>query len=83
MSLEKEIIEIKKRNKKVELDKAWETSLTRKLIIAVLTYFVIVIFFYFANLPNPFVNAIVPALAFVLSTLTMPIFKNIWMKFNK
>ena len=29
--LEKEIIQIKERNKRVELDKKWETSWTRKL----------------------------------------------------
>ena len=31
MDLNKEIEEIKKRNKRVELDKAWETSWTRKI----------------------------------------------------
>ncbi|MFH2028909.1 MAG: hypothetical protein ABIJ08_07240 [Nanoarchaeota archaeon] len=78
--LKKEIEKIKQRNRKVELDKAWETSLTRKIILAILTYFVIVIFFYFANLPNPFINSIVPALAFVLSTMTLPFVKNVWLK---
>jgi len=47
MDLEKEIKEIKKRNKKVEMEKAWETSIFRKVIIAILTYLVIVLFFYF------------------------------------
>ena len=37
MDLEKRIIEIEKRNKRVELDKSWETSLTRRLCIIVLT----------------------------------------------
>jgi len=78
MNLKEELNRIKERNKRVELDKAWETSLTRKLIVAILTYFVIVIFFYFAGLPKPFVNSIVPALAFVLSTLSLPFFKRIW-----
>lgn len=31
--LEKEIIQIKERNKRVELDKKWETSWTRKICI--------------------------------------------------
>ena len=39
MDLEKEIKEIKERNKRVETDKAWETSWTRKICIALLTYF--------------------------------------------
>lgn len=37
MDLNKEIEEIKKRNKRVELDKAWETSWTRKICICILT----------------------------------------------
>lgn len=81
MDLEKEIIKIKKRNKKVEIDKAWETSIFRKVIIAVLTYFVIVLFFYFAWLDKPFINAIVPTIWFLLSTLSMKIFKKIWLIF--
>ena len=47
-NLEQEIKKIKQRNDKVEADKAWETSNFRKIIIAILTYFVIVLFFYFA-----------------------------------
>jgi hypothetical protein len=77
--LEKEIEKIKSRNSRVEADKAWEMSRARKIIIAVLTYFVIVVFFFFAGLPNPFVNSIVPAAAFILSTLTLPLFKKVWL----
>lgn len=33
MDLEKEINDIKARNKRVELDKAWETSWTRRICI--------------------------------------------------
>ena len=36
--LEREIGKIKQRNKKVEADKAWETSTTRKAIISIFTY---------------------------------------------
>lgn len=75
-----EINQIKERNKKVEGDKAWETSWFRKIIIAMFTYLIIVIFFYFAGLPKPFINSIIPALAFVLSTLTLPIIKNWWLQ---
>ena len=78
--LEQEISKIKERNIKVETDKAWETSSFRKVLIAILTYFVIVLFFYFADLAKPFINAIVPTLGFVLSTLSVPVFKNIWIK---
>lgn len=78
--LQFEINKITKRNQRVEADKAWETSWTRKIIILFLTYIVIVVFFYCARLPRPFANAIVPAAAFVLSTLTIPLFKKWWLK---
>ena len=78
--LQLEIEEIKKRNQRVEAAKAWETSWTRKIVIAILTYIVIVVFFYFAGLPKPFINAIIPAVAFIVSTLTVPLFKNWWLK---
>jgi cell division septal protein FtsQ len=58
--IEKEIKKIKERNKRVEEDKARETSITRKIIIMLLTYALIVIFFYTAQLPKPRINAIVP-----------------------
>lgn len=78
--IKKDIAEIKERNARVEKDKAWETSSARKILIAILTYIVIVIFFLFSRLPNPFVNAIVPTLGFVLSTASIPYFKKIWIK---
>ena len=78
--LQSEIETIKTRNKRVEADKAWETSMSRKVIVSVLTYFVIVLFFYSAGLPNPFINAIVPTLGFILSTLSLPLLKEIWLK---
>lgn len=80
-NLEEKIRQIEERNKRVELDKAWETSWGRKIVIAILTYFIIVLFFYFANLPKPFINSIVPTLAFMLSILSLIVFKKVWMKY--
>ena len=81
--LELEIKKLKQRNKHVEQAKAWETSLTRKLLICGLTYIVIVLFFYSASLPKPFINSIVPTLGFFLSTLTMPKAKSYWIQRSK
>jgi polyferredoxin len=80
MNAKKEIDLIKARNSRVEADKAWETSKTRKIVVAVLTYLVIVVFLYSVGLPNPFVNAIVPTIGFLLSTLTLSFLKNIWVQ---
>lgn len=78
--LQSEIENIKARNMRVEADKAWETSWTRKMVISVLTYSVIATFFYFAGLPNPLINSIVPAAGFILSTLTISVIKRIWLR---
>ena len=78
--LKNEVEKIKERNAKVEADKAWETSLFRKLLVAVLTYIVIVLFFIVAELPKPFINPIVPTLGFLLSTLSISYFKTLWLK---
>jgi preprotein translocase subunit SecF len=81
--IKKDIQEIKERNARVEMDKAWEMSMARKLLVAVLTYIVIVLFFFFAELPSPFLNAIVPTLGFILSTLSISYFKKVWIKNRK
>ena len=81
--IEKRIIKIEGRNKRVELDKAWEISFQRKLLIFVLTYLTIGLFMSFINVDRPFLNAIVPSLGFLFSTLSIPLFKNIWIKSQK
>ena len=79
--LEKRIEKIEDRNKNVEKDKAWETSYTRKILIIIFTYFSIVLYLYFIVGIDPWINAIVPALGFLLSTLSLPFFKELWSKY--
>jgi hypothetical protein len=81
--LQTDVEKIKARNARVEKDKAWETSWTRRSLILVLTYFVVVIFFLVNHLPKPFVNSLVPTLGFFLSTITIPWVKAIWLKRKK
>jgi 4-hydroxybenzoate polyprenyltransferase len=81
--LQQQIDEIKARNKRVEIDKARETSRARKILIALLTYAVIVLFFYAASLPKPFLNALVPTIAFILSTLGFDLFKKLRIRDRK
>ena len=82
-NLEQRIQNIEERNRKVEADKAWETSIARRLILASSSYLVIAVFFVVIELPNPWLNAIVPALAFVIQQLSMPFFKKLWLKLKK
>jgi sterol desaturase/sphingolipid hydroxylase (fatty acid hydroxylase superfamily) len=81
--LEKRIEKIEERNKKVEKDKKWETSLTRRLLLILFTYLTISIYLQFINIPSPWLNAIVPAVAFWLSTLTLPYIRTLWEKYKK
>ena len=78
--LEKELSLIKARNKKVELDKAWETSLTRKVLLSIFTYIAVGFYLNAISVPQPWLNAIVPTFAFLLSTLTLPFFRKLWEK---
>ena len=83
MDLEKEIENIKKRNKKVELDKKWETSWTRKICIMVLTYIVVVIYSYLiSKISNIWLSSLVPVIGFTLSTLSLKFVRRIWEKKN-
>lgn len=77
-ALEKEIDSIKKRNEKVTEDKVWETSKTRKALLTVFTYISIGLYLQVINVSHPWLNAIVPSIGFLLSTLTLPYFKGIW-----
>jgi len=81
LDLEKRIEKIELRNKKVETDKAWETSFTRKILIAVFTYLAIALYLKFIVGISPWINAIVPTVGFLLSTLTLPLFKKLWIDY--
>lgn len=77
--IEKEIKEIKERNKRVELDKKWETSLTRKICIAILTYIVVVTYSYMIDkISNIWLSSLVPVIGFTLSTLSLKGVRMLW-----
>lgn len=79
--LEKEIENIKERNKRVELDKAWETSWTRRICICILTYIVVIIYSYVVrNYDNIFLSSLVPVIGFTLSTLSLRYIRKVWEK---
>lgn len=81
MDLKQEIEKIKERNKRVELDKKWETSLTRRILIVILTYIVVVIYsFSIDKINNIFLSSLVPVFGFVLSTMSLNGIRKIWEK---
>lgn len=78
--LEKRVASIEERNARVELDKGWEISAARKIIILVTTYILIAIYMTFIGVTDPWLNAIIPSLGFLISTMTLQWAKNIWLK---
>ena len=52
--IENEINKIKERNKRVELDKKWETSTIRRICICILTYIVVITYSYIIKKKDTF-----------------------------
>ena len=79
MNVEEEIKKIQERNKRVEKDKAWETSWTRRICIMVLTYIVVICYSYIVkNFDSIFLSSLVPVIGFTLSTLSLKLVRKIW-----
>ena len=80
-NLEERIKRIEERNKRVELDKEWETSWTRRICIMILTYIVVITYSYIVrNYNRILLSSLVPVMGFGLSTLSLNIVRKIWEK---
>lgn len=78
---EREIRAIKERNKRVETDKAWETSWVRRLCIMGLTYVVVVLYSAtISQISNVWLSSLVPVMGFLLSTLSLRLVRKLWEK---
>ena len=82
--IENEINKIKERNKRVELDKKWETSTIRRTCICILTYIVVITYSYIIKkYDSIFLSSLVPVIGFTLSTLSLGLVRKVWEKNNK
>ena len=79
-TIEQRLNAIEERNRRVETHKAWETSVSRKISIVLLTYFVMYLVFWSLDSQPAWRNAIIPTLGFFLSTLSLPFLRNEWEK---
>lgn len=82
-TVETRLSAIEERNCRVEIDKEWETSRFRKALVAIFTYFSIGTYFWAIGIERPWINALVPSLAFLVSTLAFPFFRKIWERGKK
>jgi len=78
--LETKMLEIEKRNKRVEQDKSWETSNLRKILIIIMTYIFAVLYLHIADTTNPYFGAVVPCVGFFLSTQSLQLIKKKWLE---
>lgn len=82
--LKEGISNIENKNKKVELDKKWETSYLRRILICILTYIVTVAYSYLVSKMNSiFLSSLVPAIGFGLFTLSLKLCRKILEKYQK
>lgn len=77
--IKKRLLKIEARNRRVELDKTWETSWMRRLLILIFTYVLIGFYMNAVNIDHPWLNAVIPSLGFLLSTLTISWLKSLWL----
>jgi hypothetical protein len=70
-TLEERVAQLEARNRRVEADKAWETSWTRRIAIMLLIYLIVVFYLHFVVHIDPWINAFVPVIGYSLSTLTI------------
>ena len=78
--LQRKLDEIQDRNQRVEADKAWETSLTRRAFISIITYIVALLWLYIIDEKGIWLKAVIPVAGFILSTLSLPALKRLWIK---
>ena len=85
MDIEKDTKEIKARNRRVEADKAWETSMFRKVLISVFTYLITAIVFYLIGIKDYLASALIPTIGYFLSIQSLPFIKKWWVenRYNK
>lgn len=76
--IEQDILNIEERNARVEMDKAWERSWTRRISIVVMTYVIASIWLAVINESNVFLKALIPTAGYLLSTLSLPQIKRYW-----
>lgn len=79
MTIEDRISAIEARNKRVAIDKTWETSVTRRGSIILITYlFASIIFIYVIPTTEWYLAALVPVVGYTLSTLGLPQIRKAW-----
>ncbi len=78
--IQQTLAQLQARNKRVEADKAWETSRFRIGTILVITYVIAALVLYILGVERYYLSALIPTIGFLLSTMSLPIIKRYWIK---
>lgn len=79
MTAQDDIAALRARNARVEADKAWEVSRTRRGVLLALTYAGALALLLLIGAPRPLLTALVPTLGYGVSTLTLGWAKRAWL----
>lgn len=79
-SIEERIQTIEERNARVEFNKAWETSWARRGLICAITYACAVALLFYLGDTGVWQHALVPVMGYILSTLSLPAAREIWLQ---
>jgi putative acetyltransferase len=75
-----EVEALKLRNIKVEADKAWEISWTRRVLVAAITYIVVAAWLAMLGVHHHMLHALVPIAGYLLSIAVLPMLKTLWVE---
>ena len=83
MELENKVKELEEKNRQLEYEKAWETSLTRKIYLMIGIYIIVITYSYvIKKFNNIFLSSLIPVIPFALSNSSLKIIRKIWEKFK-
>lgn len=79
-SLQQALAQIQERNARVEMQKAWEGSFTRRGFIVVVTYCTAFLYMeHGLGVESALLHAFVPTGGYLLSTFSLPFIREAWM----
>lgn len=79
-ALKNELLALRARNQRVEIDKAWEQSRSRKVFLLLLTYLIASLVFMALGSVDPFLSALIPTVGYLISTFSLPAVRRRWQR---
>jgi len=79
--IKKEIVQIEEQNKREDEEIAWKQSKTRNLLLALTIYFIFGFTLQVNHYPYAWINALIPAVGFLIIIHALKFIKKLWEKF--